>query len=223
MRRWHRTCVAAAAVTGASVGLGWPAEAQDAGPVLEHAERAYRAASTFSATFVQTIVNPMLGGPETSRGTVFLQPPSLFAMRFTDPAGDRIVADGSSLWIYAPSSVPDQVLRQPIPSSGATTPNLVAQFVDRPLERYRAALKDPDRVSGEIVDVVRLEPKEEDAAFKSAEIAIARSDGLLRRISLVEASGQRRIIEFGSIVTNRRIDPAQFRFEVPDGVRVVVP
>lgn len=218
-----RRTLAPAAAAAIALIMGGRATGQDAASVLHRAERAYDAASTFRATFVQTIVNPMLGTPEVSRGVVFLEPPDLFAMRFTDPPGDRVVADGTWLWIYAPSSVPDQVLRQPIPSAGTATPNLVTQFVDRPLERYRATLMDPDRVGSVVVDVVRLEPKVDGLPFRRAEIAIARNDGLLRRIALMERSGQRRMIEFPEIETNRKIDPAEFRFEVPRGARVVVP
>ncbi|MCH8841319.1 MAG: hypothetical protein IH831_11745, partial [Planctomycetes bacterium] len=63
-------------------------------------------------------------------GVLFLVPPDRFAMRFEEPEGDRIVADGEWLWAYTPSTVPDQVIRQPIPRFGVATPNLFGQFVD---------------------------------------------------------------------------------------------
>lgn len=199
------------------------ARAQDVAAVLERAERAYRAAATFTAQFTQTIVNPMLGDPETSRGTLYLVPPDRFAMRFAEPAGDRIVADGEWLWLYAPSSVPNQVIRQPVPQSGAQTPNLIAQFVDRPLERYDATLVGTDTVSGAPVDVVRLVPHERGLGFREAEIAVARRDGLLRRIALVEESGQRRRIVLHDLRTDVRIPPREVTFAVPRGTRVVTP
>ena len=72
------------------------------------------------ADFEQTITNPMLGGPEVSHGVLYLAPPGRFAMRFGEPAGDRIVADGKWLWAYTPSTVPDQVIRQAIPAEVAS-------------------------------------------------------------------------------------------------------
>ena len=190
---------------------------------LARAEQAYRRLETLQATFTQTIVNPMLGGPEVSRGTLFLSPPSRFAMRFSEPAGDRVVADGTWLWAYAPSTVPGQVIRQPIPTEGAATPNLLAQFVERPLEHYRASYVGPDTVGGELVDVVRLLPRRDDAPFREAEIAVSRATGLVRRLAVQEVSGQHRTFLFEQIQTGIRIPDSEFHFAVPAGVRVVTP
>ena len=197
--------------------------AQTAESVLERAERAYRRAGTFQADFVQIIVNPMLGGPEETDGTLALDPPNRFAMHFTEPAGDRIIADGTWLWIYAPSSVEGQVIRQPIPTQGPASPNLIAQFVERPLERYEVTYIGRDSVRGHAVDVVRLVPHDRDFPFRSAELAIDRETGLLRRLGLVEAAGQGRTLVFRNVRTGGRIPGGVFTFEIPQGVKVVTP
>ncbi len=198
-----------------------PLPAQSADSVLARAQRAYDAMTTLRAEFTQTLINPMLGTPERSRGVLFLAPPGRFAMRFTDPAGDRIVADGKWLWIYTPSSVPNQVIRQPIPQAGANTPNLFAQFVDHPLQRYRAQSVGADTVGGEPVDVVRLTPRASGMPFTRADLAIAQSDGWPRRLSLVEPSGQHRVLVFERPAVNQGVPPAEVRFTVPKGTRVV--
>jgi outer membrane lipoprotein carrier protein len=195
--------------------------AQDASAALARAQQAYRSTRTFAAQFTQTIDNPMLGAPQRAVGSMFLAPPDRFAMRFTEPAGDRIVADGQWLWIYTPNAMPNQVIRQPIPRAGSASPNLMAQFVDRPLERYTVTYGGQETVSGVAVDVLRLTPRTDDLPFRSAEIAVARSDGLLRRIEVVERSGQRRTLVLHGIRHNEPIPPQEFRFEVPRGVRVV--
>ncbi len=199
-----------------------PVAAQDAVAALQRAEAAYRRLTTLRASFAQTIENPMLGAPEQSTGVLFLEPPNRFAMRFTDPDGDRIVADGTWLWLFAPSSVPDQVIRQPVPRGGMTTPNLMGQFAERPLERYDARYVGVDTIAGVAVDVVSLRPKLEGMGFRSAEIAVA-EDGLFRRIAMVEDSGQRRTLVFSSIRTGVAIPASEFRFEPGPGVRVVTP
>jgi len=211
------------AILGALVLAAPPLSAQSADSVLARAQRAYDGMTTLRAAFSQTLTNPMLGGPEQSRGVLFLQPPGRFAMRFTEPSGDRVVADGQWLWVYTPSSVPDQVIRQPIPTSGANTPNLFAQFVDQPLERYRASYVGSDTVAAEPVDLVRLVPKGDDAPFREAVIGISRRDGWMRRLSLVEESGQRRVLTFQRLDINQLIPPGELRFTVPRGTRVITP
>jgi outer membrane lipoprotein-sorting protein len=197
--------------------------AQTAMAALNRAEAAYRGMQTLRAEFSQTLENPMMGASVSSRGTLFLAPPSRFAMRFADPAGDRIVSDGSWLWVHLPSSVPNQVIRQVIPNRGAATPNLLAQFVDRPLEHYLASYVGSDRIAGDVVDVVRLVPRRDDDPFNDAEVAIARGTGLVRRLMVVEPAGQRRTILFDRLQINIDIPEAELRFVVPDGTRVIVP
>ena len=191
--------------------------------MLARAERAYRSLTTFTANFEQTLVNPMLGGPETTSGVLFIAPPGRFAMRWTDPDGERVVADGEWLWAFAPSSVPDQVIRQPIPQSGPSSPQLMAQFVDRPEERYVATYVGEALVKGELTDVLHLTPRRDGLPFSEAEIAVGRRDGLLRRIAVTEVSGQKRTLVLSGIGVNVRIPDAELEFEVPNGVRVVTP
>src|SRR5262245_17701088 len=196
--------------------------AQSAPDALLRAERAYQGVTTLQARFVQTIDNPMLGKPEVATGTVFIGRPDRFAMRFTDPAGDRLVADGQWLWAYTPSTVPGQVIRQPIPREGALSPNLFAQFVERPLERYTATDAGVDSVEGVPVSNVRLVPRSDDVPFREAIIAVD-SAGMLRRINLVEESGQRRLLVFNDVQTGMAIPAGEFQFKVPRGVKVATP
>jgi outer membrane lipoprotein carrier protein len=197
--------------------------AQDAPAALARAERAYRALRTVRAEFEQTITNPMLGAPEVSRGTLYLAPPDRFAMRFVEPAGDRIVVDGRWLWAYTPSTVPGQVIRQPMPTAGTATPNLFAQFVDRPLERYEATYAGRDVVAGDSVELVTLVPTTTDMPFRSATIAISLKTGWLRRLVIAETSRQRRTLVLTSFSPNVAIPPAEVAFTVPRGVKVVTP
>jgi len=218
-----QTMVLIVGAVAAISALCEPAEAQNTIEALVHAEGTYRGLETLRADFTQTLVHPMLGDPTVSRGTLFLEPPSRFSMRFSDPPGDRIVSDGIWLWIYVPSSVPDQVIKQPIPNRGSATPNLLAQFVDRPLEHYRVSFVRTESVGGDSVDVVRLVPRRDDDPFNEAEIAISRENGLVRRLMVVEPTGQRRTILFERILVDTAIDAAELEFVVPPGTRVVVP
>ena len=142
---------------------------------------------------------------------------------WTDPEGERVVADGEWLWAFAPSSVPDQVIRQPVPQAGPSSPRLMAQFVERPLERYAASYLREEMVAGEMTDVILLLPKLAETPFKDAEISVARSDGLLRRIRLTEVSGQKRTLVLSYLRTNQAIAEHELRFQVPDGTRIITP
>lgn len=212
----------------ATIGLllaacGGLAAQGDAASVLARAQTAYDRTTTLQADFRQMIDNPMLGEPEPSHGTLYLSPPDRFAMRFSDPEGDRIVADGEWLWLYTPSTTPNQVIKQPIPSAGAATPNLFAQFVDRPLERYDASYAGSETVEGVRTDRVRLVPRVEGLPFREATISVAEGTGTLKKLDLVEESGQRRTLVFQNMQTNVPIPARELIFRPPEGVRIVEP
>lgn len=198
-----------------------PAVAQNATEVLATAESTYRLITTLHAEFTQTLVNPMIGN-ETTTGTLYLSPPDRFSMRFSDPEGDRIVADGTWLWLHTPSTTPNQVIRRSIPEAGPATPNLFGQFVDRPLERYTATYVGLDSVGGFPVENVRLVPRVEGIPFRSVVISLS-ADGMLRKVNIVEDSGQRRTLVFDAIVVNEPIPPEELIFRVPRGTRIVTP
>src|SRR5881397_2215582 len=138
--------------------------AQDPWPVLDRASQTYQTIATLSADFVQIVANPMIGAPDTTRGRLYQMRPSRFAMRFTSPKGDRIVADGRYLWLYTPSTTPGQVLRSRIPAVGTTGPNLIGQFVEQPRERYTAQYVRADSLpdGAGLADIIRLVPKGHD-------------------------------------------------------------
>jgi outer membrane lipoprotein carrier protein len=196
---------------------------QDPGPILDRASQAYAQVRNLSADFVQIVDNPLIGGPDTTRGKLYQSRPSYFAMRFTQPQGDRIVADGRRLWLYTPSTTPGQVIRTAIPGNGITGPNLIGQFVERPRERYTAHYVRADSLPDGMVDVIRLVPRapSPDLPYSEAQVWISRKDGLVRRLDIVESSGQRRTIILQNLVVNRGVPPREFRFSPPDGLRVV--
>jgi len=197
------------------------APAQDPWRVLDRASAAYSAITTLTADFVQVVDNPLIGAPDTTRGLLFLERPGRFAMRFTEPRGDRLVADGRYLWLYTPSTTPNQVIRTRIPATGGVTPNLIGQFVDRPRERYQARWLKADSTGGGPADVVALTPLEPAAGYREAAIWVGRADGVVRRVEIVEASGQRRVVALSGLRSNIAIAAGELRFTPPAGARVV--
>lgn len=189
--------------------------------ILDRASAAYDTVRTLQADFVQIVDNPMVGDPDTTRGKLFQRRPNYFAMRFTDPKNDRVVADGRRLWLYTPSTTPGQVIRTAIQGTGTTGPNLIGQFVEQPRERYTARYDRSDSTADGAVDVVTLTPRAQDLPYSAATVWIAKRDGLVRRIEIVENSGQRRTILLRNVTVNRAIAAREFRFSPTSGLRVV--
>jgi outer membrane lipoprotein-sorting protein len=198
-----------------------PASAQDPGEIIGRAARVYRSLASLQADFVQVIDNPMIDSAE-SKGTLVQAGSARLAMRFSDPPGEAIVVDGKHVWIYTPSTVPDQVLRMKVPSGGpAYGYNLLAWLLDRPAERYKPSYVRSERVDGRATDVIKLVPAVPDLPFTQAIVWLDREDALPRRLEIQEHSGATRTLRLTRLRTNAPVPESTFSFKVPSGARLV--
>src|SRR5687768_4430895 len=101
------TCLAAIAIAALPITV----PAQSAGSILDRAVSAYTRLNSMRAEFRQTLTNPLTGNSQTTSGVILRKKPNLLSITFD--SGDRVAADGSTLWVYLPSSVPGQVMRMP--------------------------------------------------------------------------------------------------------------
>jgi outer membrane lipoprotein-sorting protein len=205
----------------ALLGASEPVQAQDAQAIVGRSSRVYRSLASLTADFVQVIDNPMIDSAE-SRGTLIQAGPAKLSMRFSEPPKEAVVIDGEHVWVYTPSTVPDQVLRLSVPSGGPVYGyNLLAWFLDRPAERYTARYLRQDRIGGRAMDVVELVPAVPDLPFDRAVLWLDRADALPRRLEITEKSGALRTLALSKLRMNRKIPDATFEFQVPPGARVV--
>src|ERR671939_794535 len=137
-----------------------PATAQSPEATLDRAVEAYSKMKTARVTFTQTLTNPLTGSVVNSRGEMQQRIPGYLDVRFTDPAGDRIVADGKSVWIYLPSTNPGQVIKTRPGESGANVPDVTSQFFRSPKTRYTVADGGSAAVDGRSAHILVLTPKD---------------------------------------------------------------
>jgi outer membrane lipoprotein-sorting protein len=113
---------------------------------------------TARATFEQTITNSLTGRTLTATGEYQQQKPGKLSVRFSQPANERIVADGSRLWLYLPSTTPGQVIRTSLKDGGSGTVDLTAQFLTSPRTRYTITEKGAAEISGRATHAYDLVP-----------------------------------------------------------------
>jgi outer membrane lipoprotein carrier protein len=199
-----------------------PTGAQSARATLDRAVRAYKSVKTVRASFTQKITNPLLGETVTSAGELVQRRPNHVSVRFTDPAGDRIVADGKWVWFYLPSSTPGQVVRARIANDGTGSPDLTAQFLETPASRFTVTDLGRDTVNGRAARMLSLVPNAGvDAAFTRAVIWVDSADALIRQFELTEPSEIVRRVTIKTLTLNPAIPASAFRFTPPLGTKVI--
>jgi outer membrane lipoprotein carrier protein len=207
-----------AAVAGAAPN----AHSQPADSVVQRAVNAWSKVRTARGSFEQNVTNPLTRSSATARGTFQQQRPNRIAIRFTDPRGDAIIADGNAVWIYLPSTAPGQVIKRPATDRSAVPIDLVGQFLDDPRGRYQITDAGQQAVDGRPARMLRLVPKAGTAApFTRATVWVDDADGLIRQFEVVESSGITRRIRMTTLTVNRPNDNGAFTFSVPRGARVI--
>src|SRR3981081_805637 len=124
------TCLAAIAITA----LPAAARAQSAEAIIDRAAAAYARLSSMRAEFRQPPTTPLTGTTQTTSGVILRRKPNLLSIDFE--SGDKVAADGSTLWFYLPSSAPGQVIRMPYSGENASAVDPGNQFLNSPRARF---------------------------------------------------------------------------------------
>lgn len=205
-------------VMGAATG-----RAQSADATLDRAVDAWAKVRTARATFEQTLTNALTGSSANARGEFQQQRPNKLSIRFTDPAGDRIVSDGSAVWIYLPSSTPGQVIKRQATDDNAVPLDITGEFLDNPRSKYDVSAGGSGNIAGHPAHELVLVPKAggRTAAFDRARVWVDDDDGFIRQFEVAEPNGLTRRIRITSLDVNVPVDRGAFTFTPPPGVRVV--
>jgi len=205
---------------GLSIAAAVSAPAQSAGDLVDRAAAEHAKMRTARVQFTQVITNPLTGNRINARGQVLRKAPGLLAITFTDPAGDKIIADGSVVWVYLPSTSPGQVLKMNAGGSEAERLDPASQLLRSPRTRFNIADGGTATVGGRATRVVLLTPKGRES-FSRAKVWIDTKNSLVRRFEVAEPSGLVRNVTLTSIQANVTVPASAFRFTPPRGVRVI--
>ena len=221
LTRWSLMTYIRSAILAITMAAAFTSlKAQSADATFNRAVDAYTKVKTVRATFSQTLSNPLMGTTVTAKGEILQQRPKYLSVRFTDPAGDRIIADGKFLWIYLPSTNPGQVIRARVGENGAGVPDVTAQFLDAPKTRY--AVSDAGRgvVGRRSARMLTLVAKEAAVPFTKATIWVDDVDGLVRQFEMTDANDMVRKVTITELAINTPVAKSVFRFTPPRGVKV---
>jgi len=210
-----------AAATAASAEPGGDPVAADCGEATARRVQArYDQVRDLSADFVQTTRSVALGGGGASdaqevRGRVHFAKPGRMRWEYRSPEPSLVVSDGGTLWIYDPVAKEVQVLTVEAGFlSGAAIQFLLGE--GKILETFRVTGKGCE---GDPVTLL-LHPREP-ATYERLELAVEAASGEIRGTEVIDLFGNRTRVVFEGMSTNQNPPATLFRFEPPEGVRVL--
>ncbi len=219
--------IGAIAAPRAVLGAQQSPTAKSPAAALQRASAAYSRDSTARGTFEQTVDNPLTGNSATATGEFQQERPSRLAVHFTNPSGDRVVADGKWVWVYLPSATPDQVVRMPVsdnrgtPAGGAVSLDFISQFLTDPASRFTISGGSSETIAGRPTTIVVLVARDSDDQIAKAKLWIDDADGVVRQFEMTDPSSTVRRIRLLTESFNVPVDRSAFKFSPPHGVKVV--
>jgi outer membrane lipoprotein carrier protein len=195
------------------------AAAQSADAIIDRAVAAYGRLNSMRAEFRQTLTNSLTGNSQTTSGVILRQKPNLLSINFE--SGDRIAADGSTLWVYLPSSTPGQVMRIPYTGRNALAVDPAQEFLDSPRSRFNISASGTASIGGRSAHAVTLIPKRSNSGFTSAKVWIDDSDSSIRQFDVETANGLKRHVVITSFTANPSLNRSSFLFSAPKGAKIV--
>jgi outer membrane lipoprotein carrier protein len=189
---------------------------------IARAQSAWAKVTTLRATFDQSITNPITGSEMASKGTLQQRKPNKLAITFTQPSGDRIVADGKYVWVFLQSATPGQVVKLANTDVGAASTDLIGQFLSTPRSKYDASDAGTEKVNGRTARALVLTAKSgQRLPFIRAKVWVDSADALIRQFESTDANGISRKVKITAMSPNAAVQSAAFVFKVPDGVRII--
>lgn len=225
-RMIHSTLAALAAAAtlagafSASDGLAGPVQAApDVREILARAESTYNELSSLRARFTQTIEVPLLERTRTGSGVWYQKGRGRFKMEFEDPVGDVIVADGTYIWLYYPTTNPGQVIRSTIEArtTGAHMVDLQGRIFEDAKTIYDAAYLLEEEVTGRPAHLIELTPREA-SPYRRVRVWVDAENHLVRKFEIIEENETVRTVELGRLEPDAPIPDWYFQFEAPPNV-----
>jgi outer membrane lipoprotein carrier protein len=211
-----------ALVIALTVAITTPLAAQTgAETAYDRVAKAWSSTKTLEANFDQKITNPLIGRTAMSKGVFLQERPGKVSITFTQPAGDRIVGDGKTLWVYLPSSTPGQVLKLPGDADGAIVADLLGQLLETPKRAFVISGGEAVTVEGRATRRVQLLPRNpESVPFQKATLWLDDKEPRPIRVQVIDGQGVDRTITLTSWSPGATLPRDAFTFTVPKGAKV---
>lgn len=164
------------------------------------------------AAFTQTVTSVDGKKKKTSSGQFEFVRPNRFRFVYAKPFEQQIVADGQKVWLYDVDL--NQVTVRPLAQALGATPAalLAGSGFDKEFELAAQG-------SADGLEWVQATPKAKDGPIRTLRVGFKGST--LAALEIVDAFGQRSLLQFNALEQNLRLPDETFRFTPPKGADVI--
>jgi outer membrane lipoprotein carrier protein len=224
--RTHRLALLAlvlACVTpsGARAQQAPPPQAPAVQTAVSNVQGFYDKTVTFQSDFLQEFTVKAYNQTKNSRGHVTFAKPGKMDWIYDDPAGNRVVSDGTTLRVYEAAN--KQMFEQAVNNSQypAALGFLTGQGKLGDVFNFEIAGSDKIPFPGGFVLIGT--PKQPTAAYTKVLFYIDATTSQVRRVMIIDGQGNRNRFDFTNPRVNDPVKPDEFKFTPPPGTSIVHP
>jgi outer membrane lipoprotein-sorting protein len=188
--------------------------------VVKKVRKRFSEIDSYQAKF--TIHSTKMGKTRHQTGILKYKAPNRLLIQFFQPSGQKIVSNGSMMWIYIPSL--NVVAEQDLKSGdqglfGSGTKSGLRRLFSK--YHYRFDSKEqPEEADGEKYYTLFLKQKESRSGYKHLKLWV-NSDYMIQKAEGKTTTGKQVTISFSNISTDVRHPSGIFKFDIPPRARVI--
>ncbi len=196
-----------------------PADAATA--TINRAQAFYDQTQTYKATFQQEFNVKAYNTKKTSNGTVVFSKPGKMGWTYANPAGNRVVSNGTTLRVYEAAN--KQMFEQPVNTS--QYPAALSFLLGRGKlsDAFNFEAFEGGSMNFQGGTVLVGTPKTPTPAYTKVLFYVDNGTAQIRRVLILDAQGNRNSFVFSNVVVNTHIGPTEFDFAPPTGTTIVRP
>ncbi|HEY2735396.1 MAG TPA: outer membrane lipoprotein carrier protein LolA [Polyangiales bacterium] len=204
-----------------------PAKPDPARQALAAVQTFYDQTRDVSAEFFQTYVNKLYDRTDRSQGHVVFKKPGKMRWDYAKPNGKIIVANQGKLVVYEPGDEPGdkgQVLEQSFAEAELPQAMSFLLGTGKLVDDFNVRLLDSAREGFPTGQVLELKAKKPSSHFDRILFYVENTTalrGLVRRMIIVDASGNRNRFDFSGFKFNSGTAEAMFDYKPPAEARRV--
>jgi outer membrane lipoprotein carrier protein len=195
--------------------------------VVNQVQTFYDKAQTFQSDFHQEFLVKAYNQTKTSRGHVTFSKPGKMSWAYDDPAGNRVVSDGSIVRIY--QAADKQMYESPMNQSQYPAAVSFLTGTGKLGDAFTFTLVDGDTAQkGTQLAfpggwVLLGTPKTATPSYQKVLFYVDKATSQVRRVLIVDGQGNLNKFTFDTPRVNDPVDPSVFNFVPPPGTNIVRP
>jgi outer membrane lipoprotein carrier protein len=181
----------------------------------------YDSTTSFTSAFTQEFFVKSHNVRKESKGKVIFSKPGKMAWDYDEPAGNRVVSDGTTLKVYEAAN--KQLFEQTIDRSQYPAALSFLTGTGKLADSFSFVMYPGASMSFPGGDVLVGTPKKESAAYTKVLFYVDSGTHHVRRALIVDAQGNRNRFDFVDPKVNVPVDEGTFKLVPPPGTVVVKP